>query len=294
MKRSFIFAMVLFAMGLGLRAQSVQDDEMDDPEWSLRHDMSILHADVRKEALKGFQRRFNLTDDEFSERLVRLATVMTNGEEATLRVFTVAALSEFGTTNALDFLKNEALNGGDVAGGIRGYGAVTDYDERFISLARQMTEDKRMDFYRRRVVVYNAMRPILYSVFYHDRQIGNEAKERVKNFLLLAAETDPILTDYIDGILCEGIDNYNGSEARREIILGMLDNPELVPTARDYYKTELRKLDDASKSESPVQSPRRLHRGTYMVSALILTAIAATAFVLLIRARRAFSHGKGK
>ena len=143
MKRYFIFAMVLFAMGWKLRAQSVQDDEMDDPEWSLRHDMSILHADVRKEALKGFQRRFNLTDDEFSERLVRLATVATNGEDAALRMFTVAAIGDFGTTNALDFLENEVRRGNIVA--ISEYGVITGYDDRFFELAEPLAVDKRKE-----------------------------------------------------------------------------------------------------------------------------------------------------
>ncbi len=271
-----------------------EEPDYNNPDVALRHDMWILDADVRKSALSGYKRRFNLGDDEFSAQLVKLASVTTNGEDATLRMFTVAAIGDFGTTNALEFLKNEALRGRDIAGGIDGYGAITDYDERFIRLARQMTEDKRMAVYRRRVVVYNAMRPVLKADIFRGRLIGNEAKERVKDFLLLAAKTDPILTDYIDGILCEGIGNYNGSEARREIILGMLDNSKLVQSARDYYKTELRKLDEAFKSESPVQPSSRLHRGTYTVFALILTAIAATASVLLIRARHAFSHGKGK
>ena len=74
----------------------------------------------------------------------------------------------------------------------------------------------------------------------------------------------------------------------------MLDNPELVPSARDYYKTELRKLNNSSMSESPIQPSRHLYRGTYIVFVFILTTIAVTASVLLIRARRAFSHGKGK
>jgi hypothetical protein len=246
-------------------------DTIDD---EIRDEMMALHPDVRKPGLEAIRRNHNLSDDEFSARLVKLATVTTNGEDATLRMFTVAAIKDFGTTNALEFLENEALRGRDIAGGIEGYGAITDYDERFISLARQMTEDKRMAVYRRRVVVYNAMRPVLKDDIFRGRQISNEAKERVNDFLLLAAKTDPILTDYIDGILCEGIDSYNSSESRREIILGMLDNPELVPSARDYYKAELRKLDDASKSEPPVQPSRHLHRGIYIVFApTILVAV---------------------
>ena len=284
----------LFALGMSFLAYPCVLHGQDEIDAEIREEMTAWHDEVRTPGLAAIRHNHNLSEDEFSARLVKLATVTTNGEDATLRMFTVAAIGDFGTTNALEFLENEALRGRDIAGGIDGYGAITDYDDRFINLARQMTEDKRMAVYRRRVVVYNAMRPVLNAGIFRGRQIGDAAKGRVKDFLLLAAKTDPILTDYIDGILCEGIDNYNGSEARREIILGMLDNPELVPTARDYYKTELRKLDDASKSESPVQSPRHLHRGTYMVSALILTAIAATASVLLIRARRAFSHGKGK
>ena len=283
----FVLGMVLLACPWAMHGQ----DEIDA---EIREEMTAWHDEVRTPGLAAIRRNHNLSDDEFSARLVKLATVTTNGEDATLRMFTVAAIKDFGTTNALEFLENEALRGRDIAGGIEGYGAIADYDERFISLARQMTEDKRMAVYRRRVVVYNAMRPVLKDDIFRGRQIGNEAKERVNDFLLLAAKTDPILTDYIDGILCEGIDSYSSSEARREIILGMLDNPELVPSARDYYKTELGKLDDASKSESPVQPSRHLHRGTYTVFALILTAIAATASVLLIRARRAFSHGDGK
>ena len=284
----------LFVLEMALLSYPCVMHGQDEIDAEIREEMTALHDEVRTPGLAAIRRNHNLSDDDFSARLVKLATVTTNGEDATLRMFTVAAIGDFGTTNALEFLENEALRGRDIAGGIDGYGAITGYDERFISLARQMTEDKRMAVYRRRVVVYNAMRPVLNADIFRGRQIGDEAKRRVKGFLLLAAKTDPILTDYIDGILCERIDKYIGGEARREIIMEMLDNPELVPSARDYYKTELRKLNNSSMSESPIQPSRHLYRGTYIVFVFILTTIAVTASVLLIRARRAFSHGKGK
>ena len=269
----------LFALGMAFLACPCAMHGQDEIDAEIREEMTAWHDEVRTPGLAAIRRNHNLSDDDFSARLVKLATVATNGEDATLRMFTVAAIGDFGTTNALEFLENEALRGRDIAGGIDGYGAITDYDERFIGLARQMTEDKRMAAYRRRIVVYNAMRPVLNADIFRGRQIGNEAKGRVKDFLLIAAKTDPILTDYIDGILCKGINNYNDSEARREVILGMLDNPELVSSARDYYKAELDKIDNTSRPKKPDDSSIKNLYGTLAVFTFVIAVAVTTALV---------------
>ena len=241
MKRYFIFAMVLFAMGWKLRAQSVQDDEMDDPEWSLRHDMSILHADVRKEALKGFQRRFNLTDDEFSERLVRLATVATNGEDAALRMFTVAAIGDFGTTNALDFLENEVRRGNIVA--ISEYGVITGYDDRFFELAEPLAVDKRKETWGRREPVYNAFRSLLNKKDSRDREIPIEIRKRAIADLIFWANEDVYYADYIDQILSEKEETYRTNAMRHAIARFALNNPESSDYTRNYFKNVLEQME---------------------------------------------------
>ena len=125
----------------------------------IRDEMMALHPDVRMPGLAAIRRNHNLSDDEFSERLVKLATVTTNGDDATLRMFTVAALGDFGTTNALDFLEKEVRRGN--VGAISEYGAISGYDDTFWRLATLMTSDLGKPNYRCRFTVYCAMRPIL-------------------------------------------------------------------------------------------------------------------------------------
>ena len=117
----------LFALGMSFLAFPCLLHGQDEIDAEIREEMTALHDEVRTPGLAAIRRNHNLSDDEFSARLVKLATVTTNGEEAWLRMFTVAAIGNFGTSNALEFLENEALRGGDISGGVDGFGKITKF-----------------------------------------------------------------------------------------------------------------------------------------------------------------------
>ena len=262
MKRTLIiFIALLLGMGRGLTAQSVQDDEMDDPEWSLRHDLSILHGDVRKDALIGFQKRFNLTDDELSERLVRLATVTTNGEDATLRMFIVASLSEFGTTNALEFLKNEAVRGGDVAGGVCGFGAIVGFDDSFFTLAEQMLADKSVANSMRRKPVYMTFESLLCSDVYHGRSITPAIRGKATEALKRHALTDTRNRVLIDLILTKNgpeAQSYRKNLTRRHLAELALADASSSDYARNYFGGVLEQMEReaAATNAASIKKPK--------------------------------------
>ena len=256
-----IFIAILLGVKSGLMAQSVQNDEMDDSERSLRHDLSILHADVRKDALIGFQKRFNLTDDEFSERLVRLATVTTNGEDATLRMFTVAALSEFGTPNALEFLENEALRGGDVGGGMDGFGSIVGFNDSFFTLAEQMLADKSVANSMRRKPVYMTFESLLCSDVYHGRSITPAIRSKATEALKRHALTDTRNRVLIDLILTKKgpeAQSYRKSPMRRHLAELALADAGSSDYARGYFGGVLEQMgrEAASTNAVSIKKPK--------------------------------------
>ena len=238
-KICFATAMVLVI------SQMVLGEEPDykNPDVALRHDMWILDADVRKSALSGYKRRFNLSDDEFSAQLVKLASVTTNGEEATLRMFTVAALSEFGTTNALDFLENEALYGGDVAGGITGYGLIVDFDNRFFDLAERMLTDKSRPNRYRRNAVFDVFRALLTTDAAYWKPVPKTVRDKAEQSLLRAALVEDAFPVTVDDILLRSVANYNTNPQRRLIAQHITQMPEASDYVRNYFKTILEQME---------------------------------------------------
>ena len=206
-----------------------------------------LHYEVRKPGLAAIRSKYNLSDNDFSWRLVKLATISTNDTEAWLRGFSVAALSDFGTTNALYFLENEILRG-DV-GALSGYGAITGYDDRFFALAERLTADLGQSNYRSRFTVYCAMRPILKYELYCDRPVGLGAKERAKAFLVASARRDKTWTDFLDQILCSSSPEYSSSPTRKDIAYTLLTDSNAPSEASNYYRIEIAKLEGSTDAQ---------------------------------------------
>ena len=235
--------------GIFIQVASGNELDFDSPEGALRHDMSILDAEVRNSALAGYKLRFTLTDDEFSDQLVKLATVATNGEEATLRMFTVAALGDFGTTNALEFLGNEALRGGDVGGGIDGFGAIVGFDECFFALTEQMLADKNITTYRRRAPVYMTFESLLCSDVYRGKPITPAIREKATESLKRHALTDAGNRLLIDSILSKygpEAQSYRYSLTRLHLAELALADADSSDYERGYFKNVLQQIGSAT------------------------------------------------
>lgn len=248
-----------------IQVASGNELDFDSPEGALRHDMSILDADVRNSALAGYKRRFNLSDDEFSARLVKLATVTTNGEEAWRRMFTVAAIGNFGTSNALEFLENEALRGGDVAGGIRGFGAIVGFNDRFFNLTEQMLADKRETTYRRRAPVYMTFESLLCSDVYRGKPITPTIREKATESLKRHALTDAGNRLLIDSILSKygpEAQSYRHSLTRLHLAELALADADSSDYERGYFKNVLQQIGFATAKPEENCPPEATSRET--------------------------------
>ena len=232
----------LFVLGMAATAYSYAVHGQDQIDAEIREEMTALHDEVRTPGLAAIRRNHNLSDDEFSARLVKLATVTTNGEEAWLRMFTVAALGDFGTTNALDFLKNEVQRGNVSA--ISKYGVITGYDDRFFELAEPLVVDKRKETWGRREPVYNAFRSLLNKKDIRDREIPFEIRKRAIADLTSWANEDVYYADYIDQILSEKEETYRTNAIRYAIARFALNNPESSDYTRNYFKTVLEQMEN--------------------------------------------------
>ena len=212
----------------------------------IRDEMMALHPDVRMPGLAAIKRKYGLTDDDFSARLVKLATVTTNAEEAWLRMFTVAAIGDFGTTNALEFLENEALRGGDVGGGVDGFGAIVGFNGSFFTLAEQMLADKSVANSMRRKPVYMTFESLLCSDVYRGRSITPAIRSKATEALKRHALTDTRNRVLIDLILTKNgpeAQSYRKSPTRRHLAELALADAGSSDYARGYFGGVLEQME---------------------------------------------------
>ena len=239
----------------------------DAIDMEIREQMAALHDDVRTSGLAAIRRNHHLTDDEFSARLVRLATVTTNAEDNWLWGFTVAALLDFGTTNALEFLENEALRGYH-SGGIAGYGVITGFDDRFFALAERMLEDKSEGNWARRGPVYSVFESILCDDSHQVHKVADSAKAKAREALRRHSVSDPHHRVLIDMILleCDHVNTpYRLSTERRRLSEIALADAGSSGYARGYFQHVLRELD----KEQP--------RSSFPLAAACLSVLALAA-----------------
>ena len=248
----------LFVLEMALLAYSCAMLGQDEIDAEIREEMTAWHDEVRTPGLAAIRRNHNLSDDEFSSRLVKLATVTTNGQDATLRMFTVAAIGDFGTTNALVFLEKEVRRGNVSA--ISEYGVITGYDDRFFELAEPLVVDKRKESWGRREPVYNAFRSLLNKNDIRNREIPIEIRKRAIAHLISWANEDVYYADYIDQILSEKEETYRTNAIRHEIARFALNNPESSDYTRNYFKNVLQQIGYAPKNAEEWSSAKTAAR----------------------------------
>ncbi len=233
----------LFVLGISFLAYPCVLHGQDEIDAEIREEMTALHGEVRTPGLAAIRRNHNLSDDEFSARLVQLASITTNGEDATLRMFTIAALGDFGTTNALKFLEREALQGRDATGGITGYGKVSGFDDSFFYLAEKILADTSRNNRYRRVAVYDVYKSLLSLDKPYWRPISKQARVAAKDSLLRAAVNEDAYSAYVDDILMHGIDNYANNPQRLQIAQRIVQMHDVSDYTRNYFKMVLEQME---------------------------------------------------
>ena len=249
----------LFVLEMALLAYPCAMLGQDEIDAEIREEMTAWHDEVRTPGLAAIRRNHNLSDDEFSSRLVKLATVTTNGQDATLRMFTVAAIGDFGTTNALEFLENEALRGGDVAGGIRGFGAIVGFNDRFFNLAEQMLADKSVANSMRRKPVYNVFESILCSDVYRGKTITPAIRGKATESLKRHALTDSRNRVRIDLILSKygpEAQFYRHSPTRRRLAELAMADADSSDYERGYFSGVLEQMEREAATTNAVSNKR--------------------------------------
>ncbi len=217
-----------------------QLENRDELDKAIIKTLKLQHGEDIVPSLSIIKCDSKLSDNAFSERLVQLATAMTNGEAASFRSVAISVLGDFGTTNALNFLENEVRRGNIVA--ISEYGLITGYDDRFFELAEPLVDDKRKETWGRREPVYNAFRSLLNKKDIRDREIPVEIRKRAIADLISWANEDIYYADYIDQILSEKEETYRTNAIRHAIARFALNNPESSDYTRNYFKNVLEQM----------------------------------------------------
>ena len=236
-------------------------DTIDD---EIRNVMMVLHPDVRMPGLAAIKRKYSLTDDDFSARLVKMATVTTNDVDSWLRSFTICAIRDFGTTNALGFLESEALCG-DSSAGIKGYGLITSFDDRFFDLAEQILANKNNDNTGRRDSTYRVFQSLMCSDQLSGRKVPTRANIRAKEALVRHSFSDSYHRVLIDMILTENDfeePSYKNSPDRLQIARVACDDPASSDYAQGYFKNVLQQIGYALPKAEEGNSPKAASRET--------------------------------
>ncbi len=237
-----------------------QLEDRDELDKAIIKTLKLQHGEDIVPSLSIIKCDSKLSDNAFSERLVQLATAMTNGEAASFRSVAISVLGDFGTTNALNFLENEVRRGNIVA--ISEYGLIIGYDDRFFELAEPLVDDKRKETWGRREPVYNAFRSLLNKKDIRDREIPVEIRKRAIADLISWANEDIYYADYIDQILSEKEETYRTNAIRHAIARFALNNPESSDYTRNYFKNVLQQMGHALPKAEEGNSPKTASRET--------------------------------
>ena len=277
-KPVFILLVTLALAVVAVKAEWQLEDR-DELDKAILNTLKLQHGEDIVPCLSIIKRDSKLSDNAFSERLVQLATAMTNGESASFRSVAISVLGDFGTTNALNFLESEVRRGN--IGAISEYGAISGYDDTFWRLATLMTSDLGKPNYRCRFTVYCAMRPILKDETYYGRPINSMAKERAKSFLVSAAHRDRTWTEFIDQILCVAVPEYNTSTTRIKVIQTVLSDSNATSEAVAHYHAAMKKLN-----EVPMNVPQIKEANSKLKWLSLFIGIATSLSLVCVFARR--------
>ena len=230
-------------------------------EEEVRHTLLVMNPDVRKKWLVSLRDSSGLTDDEFSALLVKTANEAEQEHNADLRFFTMAAIKNFGTTNALEFLENEVARGPDFAGGLRGYSIITGFDDRCFDLLQKIVADESDGNHRRRSDVYRLLDYVLTPGADHLTRCVNtndlaNVRQRAQSFLLDATHKEKKYNRvYLDQILTEHLPGYRYSTERHAIIMELKDSNVPTPYIGSYFRNELQKLEAEEAQVSATNAP---------------------------------------
>lgn len=120
-------------------AVAVAENYTENQVWSeIVTTLRLEHFDDRTNCLASIKRYYSITDNAFSELLVRAAEEFKTGNNSDIRGFAFGSLRYFATTNAIDYAKNEAIHGPSSLNGMKLYGLLTGFDNRCFELAKSV------------------------------------------------------------------------------------------------------------------------------------------------------------
>lgn len=216
---------------------------------STAHTVAIRHEDIRIEGLSAIRKKYKLSEDEFSSLLTDIADDFKTNEYSHVRPFALAALMKFGTTNAIEYVKKEAINGPGFDTGLDCYGLISGFDDSYFELVEKVISDSKSPFSKNKWHIYSFMGVILTSSNeYYGRPISIETQKRFLEYLHRSAETESHCPKSLDVLLQKVDPNYARSIKRRMIISRLA---RLLPKSSpmyEYFKSELVKLEAAEQA----------------------------------------------
>lgn len=208
----------------------------------------LAYLDIKTATLDAIKTNYNLSDDEFSELIVLVAEDFKTGKFAFYRPDALGALEYFGTTNALEYLRNEALQGPLHFDGAKFHAMISGFDRNSFELARQVYSGEDSETTSKNRYFCDILRDVIESNGeYRGRKLAEDAKELALEYIRDSAAKDKERPRYFDTLLLKIDPDYPNSELRRQRVTY---NVKILPTIHysfAYFQAELAKIKKADE-----------------------------------------------
>lgn len=249
----------------------------------LRHVLGALHDDVRREFILEYAKGKGLSSDDLSSEIQRIAVGLTGKDDKGLRSIAVGELRFFGTTNALEFLKKEVLEGEEPFYAFDSYASISGYDGQMVVLAEQVFNLPPESNDDRRFYIYKLFDNYLLGM--GDVRLSNDIIAAMKDFLLDRGAKETAFASYLDMILCREIPDYAKCEQRRKTIERVLSAPDI----NDYVRTEfLPVFENLSVNSQARQTGSNGERLRILLVSISLLMLVFGSFVVWKLCRKRF------
>lgn len=257
--------------------------------------ISLWHVFVRTPALAAIKNRYQISDDDFSSILVSLAEKLKNSEQTEVRGFALGALIDFGTTNALEYLRNEALHGPSQSNGLEIYGIITGFDSRCYDLAREVFSSTDPDVTFRKGIFCDTLYGVICSDGEYDgRKLSPNARDLAMEYLYVSASETNSISIYIDNFLVKYDTTYPKSQKRKRNIENLATAFPTNTYHYNYFQAELAKIIKAEQeaerktaAEAIGETEPQAESNLWLYSLVALAAsLALAAFLALCKKQK--------
>lgn len=263
MRQIRVMLMIVSAMYCCMASINLEASERQKQNAELFEIIAISDPDVRREQITAFCKYSGWTSDEFSEKLIEVAKEVKKDYSPGIYGYIMGAICRFGTSNALDYVRNEALHGPDHSGGLKAYALISGFDNEAFALADIVFSGQGRPYELRKLGFYIFLNGVLTSTDgYSGRRLSAEGRSKCLEYLYKSAETEICYPRTLDRVIKEGDSEYEKSDRRRKTVTALAETLSTNSHDFAYFREEYAKLLKDGKEQKDGLSLKCASTGT--------------------------------